>query len=112
MKVESQRGRVLGGSNWTEESRDAEEKGRKGIKLTSSLKCKRSTEIFRVSQLLPVIYQGFCQYSGSVTPTGKEGRKVEMWKRTEESISKYKESIYIGTSTGSTRFGQRNAGQS
>jgi len=57
-----------------------------------------------------VIYQGFCQSSSSITSTSKKGRKVEIGKRAEESIPEHKESIYIRTSTGSTRFGQRNIG--
>jgi len=40
--VKSQRDRVLRGSNWTKGSRDAEEKGGRGIELASSLKCERS----------------------------------------------------------------------
>jgi len=58
--VKSQRGGVLGGSNWTEGSRDTKEKDGRSIKLASFSKCERSTEIPRVSQLLLVIYQGFC----------------------------------------------------
>ena len=109
MQVESQRDRVLRGGNWTKGSRDAEEKGRRGIKLVSFLKCKRSVEISRVSQLLLVIYQGFCQSSSTIAPTSKKGRKVKMGKRAGESVPEHKESIYIGTSAGSTRSGQRNA---
>ena len=101
--MESQRGRVLRGGNQTEGSRDAEGKGRRSIKLASFSKCERSAEISRVSQLLPAIYQGFCQSSGPVTPTSKKGRKVEMGKRAEESIPEYEKSIYIRTSTSSTR---------
>jgi len=101
--VESQRGGVLRGGNWTEESRDAEEKGKRDIKLASFSKCKRSIEISRVSQLLLVIYQGFCQSNGTVASTSKEGKKVEMRKKAEKSVPGHEKSIYIRTSTGSTR---------
>ena len=50
-----QRGGVLWGSNQTKGSRDTEEKGRRSIKLTSSSKCEKSTEISRVNQLLLAI---------------------------------------------------------
>jgi len=53
--VKLQRGGVLWGGNQTEGSRDTEEKGRRGIKLTSSSKCKKSTEISRINQLLLAI---------------------------------------------------------
>jgi len=59
-----------------------------------------------------VIYQGFCQSSNTVASTSKKRRKVEMGKRIEGSVPGHKESIYIRTSTGSTRSRQRNAGQS
>ena len=108
--MESQRGGVLRGGNWTEGSRDAEGKGKRDIKLASSSKCKRSIEISRVSQLLLVVYQGFYQSSSSIIPTSKKERKVEMEKRAGESVLGHKKSIYIRTSTGSTRFGQRNIG--
>jgi len=112
VQVESQRGGVLRSSNWIKGSRDTEKKGRRGIKLTSSLKCERSIEISRVSQLLLVVYQGFCQSNSTVVPTSKEGRKVEMEKRVEGNILEYQKSIYIRTSTSSTRSRQRNADQS
>ena len=110
--MESQRGGVLRGSNKTKGSRDAEEKSKKDIKLASFLKHKRNAKISRVSQLLLAIYQGFCQSSSTVAPTDKEGRKVEMEKRVGESILEYEKSIYIGTSTSSTRSRQRNVSQS
>ena len=103
--MESQRGGVLRGGNQTEGSRNVEGKGGRSIKLASFSKCERSAEISRVSQLLPVIYQGFFQSSSPITPTSKKGRKVEMGKRAEGSVPEHEESIYIGTSTGSTRSG-------
>ena len=81
---------------------------KRSIKLAGSLKCERSAEISRVSQLLLVVYQGFYQSSSSIIPTSKKERKVEMEKRAGESVLGHKKSIYIRTSTGSTRFGQRN----
>ena len=110
--MKSQRSRVFRGGNQTKGSRDIEKKGKRDIKLASFSKYKRSTEISRVSQLLLAVYQGFYQSSSTIAPTSKEGRKVEMRKRVKGSIPGHEESIYIRTSTSSTRSGQKNMDQS
>ena len=50
--MESQGDRILRSGNWPERSKDTEREGRRSTQLTSSQKCKGSTKILGISQLL------------------------------------------------------------
>jgi len=99
--VKDLRSEVSGDSDRTKWSKDVKREDRRSIGMVDVKKHKGSSEVPGSGQLLPAIHQGLCKSGSPFTPTSKKGDKMEVGRRTGESVLEDEESIHIGTSTGS-----------
>jgi len=58
---------VFGSSNRTGGNKDEKIKDEGGIRLANTQVCQRFSEVFRVGELLLLIYSGLCTYSQTIT---------------------------------------------
>ena len=84
--MESKRGRISGSSNWSKRGGNAKEEDGGSTKLAGTLKCQRSTEVFRSHQLLQKIYKRLHQVSSTAACAGQEGAEGEQ----EEAFERLK----------------------
>ena len=108
--MKSKRGIILGSSNWSKRSGNAEGKGRRSIKLASTQKHQGGAKVLGPSQLLQKVYKGLCQNSCTATHAGQKRVEMEVGKEARGSIWKTQSNVYYRTSI--SYFGHRQKDES
>jgi len=60
VQVESKGSRVFESGDWTRRNKDGGGEGKRCIGLANTEVCQRYTKVLRISELLLLIYLGFC----------------------------------------------------
>ena len=84
--MKGKRSRISKSSDWAGRYKDRGREGKRHIRMANTKVCQRHTKVFRISELLSLIYPRLCINSQTIAQYGKEGSEVGMDRKTGRSV--------------------------
>ena len=104
MQMEGEEDKIFRSGDRTRRNKDGRRKDERYIELADFERSQRCTEVFRIGELLSLVYKRFCSNSQTIALHSEEGSEVGLDREAEEGVQRVEEKVYKRTGVSSARL--------